>query len=238
MKFGLLKTKIEKILTESYEKNSVKDNMFIFNELILKNKNISKVYYLYDELSSKKGLNESLANEYINQSIIVYENLINKLTSSQIKEIQMWVGHIQCENEYTNIDNLFSSDVTKLETKIESKKTIVETLKSKPTKEKENTIVPMNEMVKIANDTVSKYLENLTESEKTELKKLLKEDDEILKENYFILKGKILNKLEVIDSNETDKDTSIKINETIEKIQKTPYNINELMRLKKLYESL
>ncbi len=160
MKFGLLKTKIEKILTESYEKNSVKDNMFIFNELILKNKNISKIYYLYDELSSKKGLNESLANEYINQSIIVYENLINKLTSSQIKEIQMWVGHIQCENEYTNIDNLFSSDVTKLETKIESKKTIVETLKSKPTKEKENTIVPMNEMVKIANDTVSKYLEN------------------------------------------------------------------------------
>jgi hypothetical protein len=238
MKFGLLKTKIEKILTESYEKNSVKDNMFIFNELILKNKNISKIYYLYDELSSKKGLNESLANEYINQSIIVYENLINKLTSSQIKEIQMWVGHIQCENEYTNIDNLFSSDVTKLETKIESKKTIVETLKSKPTKEKENTIVPMNEMVKIANDTVSKYLENLTESEKTELKGLLKEDDKILKENYFILKGKILNKLEIIDSNETDKDTSIKINETIEKIQKTPYNINELMRLKKLYESL
>ena len=150
----------------------------------------------------------------------------------------MWVGHIQCENEYTNIDNLFSSDVTKLETKIESKKTIVETLKSKPTKEKENTIVPMNEMVKIANDTVSKYLENLTESEKTELKGLLKEDDKILKENYFILKGKILNKLEIIDSNETDKDTSIKINETIEKIQKTPYNINELMRLKKLYESL
>ena len=37
-------------------------------ELVLKNKNISKVFFLYDELSSNKGLSESVANEFINDN--------------------------------------------------------------------------------------------------------------------------------------------------------------------------
>ncbi len=78
MKFGILKSKIENVLIESYKKNTFKKEMFIFEELILKNKNVSKLFYLYGELGSNKGLNESVANEYINQSITLYENLINK----------------------------------------------------------------------------------------------------------------------------------------------------------------
>ena len=38
MKFGVLKSKIEKCLIESYNKNTFKDNIFIFNELVRKNK--------------------------------------------------------------------------------------------------------------------------------------------------------------------------------------------------------
>ena len=128
MKFGLLKSQIENILIESYKNETIKDNMFIFKELVLKNKNISKMFYLYDELNSNKGLNESIASEYINQSIIVYENLINKINPNQLKEIQMWVGHIQCENNYTLVDDLFSNNVTSLESKIKSKNTIKKVL--------------------------------------------------------------------------------------------------------------
>ena len=50
MKFGLLKSKIEKCLIESYKKDSFKKNMFIFKELVLENKNIGKLFYLYNEL--------------------------------------------------------------------------------------------------------------------------------------------------------------------------------------------
>jgi hypothetical protein len=82
MKFGELKSKIEKCLAESYAKDSVKKDLFVFSEMVLKNKNVSKLFYLYDELSSKKGLNEDVANEYINQSIIIYENTINKTNTS------------------------------------------------------------------------------------------------------------------------------------------------------------
>ena len=38
--FGELKSKIETHLTESYKKGTLKDNLFVFEELVLKNKNI------------------------------------------------------------------------------------------------------------------------------------------------------------------------------------------------------
>jgi len=70
--FGELKSKIETYLTESYKKGTLKDNLFVFEELVLKNKNISKIFFLYDELSSNKGLQESVANEFINDSVKIH----------------------------------------------------------------------------------------------------------------------------------------------------------------------
>jgi len=88
MKFGELKSKIETCLTESYKNKNLKRDLFVFEELVLKNKNISQVFFLYDELSSNKGLSESVANEFINESITAYENLVNKITHNQIKELK------------------------------------------------------------------------------------------------------------------------------------------------------
>ena len=71
MKFGLIKSRIEKYLSESYKnKDLFKVNMSVFNELVLSDRNIKKLFYLYDELSTNKGLNENYANEFLNQSQI------------------------------------------------------------------------------------------------------------------------------------------------------------------------
>ena len=170
MKFGELKSKIEKYLTESYGKKNVKKDLFVFNELVLKNKNISKLYYLYDELSSKKGLSEDVANEYINQATTIYENTINKVSPNTFKELEMWVGHVKTNNEYNNIDNLFSKKLLNLESKILSKKTICENLqKSVIIENKEVINVPINSMLNIANKTIKNFISNLNESEQKEL---------------------------------------------------------------------
>jgi len=95
MKFGELKSKIETYLTESYKKGTLKDNVFVFEQLVLKNKSISKIFFLYDELSDKKGMNESVATEFIHESVTAYENLVNKVTPKQVSEIKAWVGHVQ-----------------------------------------------------------------------------------------------------------------------------------------------
>ena len=148
MKFGILKSKIEQTLFESYVDKTLKKDIFVFEELILKNKNLSKLFYLYDELSSNLGLNESLANELIDKSILIYENTVNKITQNTLKEIEMWVGHVKTDNNYENLDKLFSNNVTNLVEKISAKKTILESLKLKKDSIIESQNVSLKSLIK------------------------------------------------------------------------------------------
>jgi hypothetical protein len=238
MKFGLLKSKIEKMLIESYKNDAIKRDVFVFNELIVKNKNLSKLYYLYDELNSNKGLNESLANEFVNQSVIIYENTINKIKPSELKEIQMWVGHIKCENQYKEIDNFFTDNVTNLVEKIQSKNVILETISKAPNSNKEVTKVPLKTMVDVANKTIESYLNDLSESDKKDLKNMLTENEEVLKESFYTIKGSVLGKLEKIKESEQDREVSEKINETINKVREESFDKISYLKLRKLNESL
>lgn len=238
MKFGLLKSKIENVLIESYKNNSLKDSMFVFNELILKNKNINKLFYLYDELNSNKGLSESIANEYINESIVIYENVINKIDPKELKEIQMWVGHIQCENEYEKIDDLFTHSITEIENKITSKKIVLESLTKSPKENKEIINIPIKTMVNIANKTISNYIESLNESDKKELKKLFSEDDETSEKNYSTLKEDVISKLEKLKESENENEIISKIDETIQKITNESFEKMNYFKLQKLNENL
>ena len=164
MKFGILKSKIENCLVESYKKDTLKRDMFVFEELVLKNKSLSTLYFLYDELSKNKGLNESIVNEYINESIVLFENTISKINTNDVKDVNQWIGHIVSENRYQDIDNLFSNNASKIEEKLKSKKTISENLKKDPTKVKEVIEVPLKSMVEVANKTIKTYLNDLNKS--------------------------------------------------------------------------
>ena len=236
--FGELKSKIEIYLSESYKKGTLKDNLFIFEELVLKNKNISRIFFLYDELSTKKGLQESIVNEFINESITAYENLTNKVNPYSLKEIKMWVGHIKCENKYKEIDNLFSTDVLTLESKLKSKKIICENLKTKEQEKKEIIKVPLKSMLNVANKTVGKFISSLKESEQKELKKILSTPKTQLIENYNDTKDLVLEKLNEKKPNENDSDTINTIDQVLLKIQKESFSELNYYHLKQLKESL
>jgi hypothetical protein len=239
MKFGVLKSKIERCLIESYNKNTLKDNIFIFNELVKKNKNISKIYYLYDELSSNKGLSESVANEFINGSITIYENALNKINKKDIQEISLWLNNVNTKNEYEKIDNLFSSNVVMLESKIQSRKLVVEGLKlSKPFSNNEVVSLPLESMVKVANNTITNYLSNVSESEKKEIISLLKEDNDKLEIKFDFIKENTIKRLENILSSDSDPDTVGAIRETIEKVKNESFDKISYIKLKNLNESL
>jgi len=239
MKFGVLKSKIEKCLIESYNKNTLKDNIFIFNELVKKNKNISKIYYLYDELSSNKGLSESVANDFINGSITIYENALNKINKKDIQEISLWLNNVNTKNEYEKIDNLFSSNVVMLESKIQSRKLVVECLKlNKPFSNNKVISLPLESMVKVANNTITNYLSNVSESEKKEIISLLKEDNDKLEIKFDFIKENTIKRLENILSSDSDPDTVGAIKETIEKVKNESFDKISYIKLKNLNESL
>ena len=239
--FGILKSKIENRLTESYGKDTLKKDLTQFKKLVLENKNISKLYYLYDELSSKKGLNESIVDDYINSCITIYENSVNKITTKNITEIQKWVGSIQCENEYKNIDSLFSNNLTKLEEKIQSKKSIRESLTQKDKEivlENLITNVSMKSLVNIANKTISNHISTLSESEQKELKVLFSTPKNTLMEDFNKVKEEVTSKLHNSKGSETDTETLSAIDEVIKKVTTESFNEMSYYKIKKLNENL
>lgn len=236
--FGELKSKVETYLTESYKSNKLKDSLFVFEQLVLKNKNVSKIFFLYDELSDKKGLSESVANEFINESIVAYENLYNKIKPSTIKDLKSWVGHVKCENRYKKIDNLFSSNILTLENKIKSKRLIKESLVSKPQTQKETIKVPLKTMINVANKTVGNFISSLSEEERKELKTLLSESKEVIEEKYNNEKKIVLEKLNSKKIAEKESDTIKTIDQVIEKLQKESFSEIAYFKLKNLNEGL
>lgn len=237
MKFGILKSKIEEKLLESYIKQNFKSEIKNFNKLVLEDKTISSLFYLYDELNTNQGMDNTLINDYLNESVKIYENLINKVSNKKILEIKKWVGNIQSENKYETIDKLFSNDVTSINEKIVSKKSITETLKKKPLVTTDSIELPITTIVNIANKTIKGYLENLSESEKKELENMLNEDDNILENKYGKLKDNVIEKLTDLKKS-AESDVILKINESIEKMKSENYSKLNYYKLKSLKESI
>ena len=240
MKFGILKSKIENVLLESYKKNTFKDELKTFKKLVIENKNVAKIFYLYDELSSPKGLNESYVNEFINESVKLYEKSISKITKSELKEVNEWVKNSTVENSYSKIDDLFTSDVLTIESRIKSKKLISETLRKLPitTTTTKSIELPLSTMVSVANKTIKNYIDGLNESDKKELINLLSEDDSTLTEKYNTLKENVVEKLNNMKESSDDNSVKSRIDETLSKVLSEKFDKLSYFKLKGLNENL
>jgi hypothetical protein len=237
IKFGILKSKIEKVLLESYSNDTIKDELKKFKTNVLENKNVSKLFYLYDELNSNKGLSESVVSDYINECITIYENTINKIKPTDFQKIKSWVGNVKTENNYENVDNLFSSDVLTIESRLQSRKLISESLKKKKPVDKDFVNLPLSTMVNVANKTIATFMEDLNESEKKELLTLLSEDDSKLKDNFNTIKDEVIVKLNNLKES-SDESTVSRIDETIQKVTSEKYDKLTYFKLKNLKETL
>jgi len=212
--------------------------MFIFKELVLENKNISKIFYLYDELSSNKNMDNTVANEFINESIVVYENTVNKIKPNDLKEIELWIGNIKSTNNYEHIDELFSNSVLTLENKIKSKKIIIESLTKTPITLQGSFSVPVKTLVETANKTVKKYVDSLDEDSKKSLIKILSEDENKLQLKYDVIKESVMEKLEDLKTAEKDKEVIEKIDQTLSKLQKESFDRITYFKLQELHKNL
>jgi hypothetical protein len=238
MNFGILKSRIENTLLESYKKGTFKDELKNFKRYVLENKNISKIYYLYDDLSTNKGIDNSLVSDYINECITVYENTVNKINESDINKIKNWVKNTNIENQYKNIDNLFTNNVLMIESRLESRKIISETLKKKSTVNSETPLIPISTMINIANKTITNYIESLNESDKKELVKILSEDDSKYIVEFENIKENVVNKLTSLKSETLDSSTKLKIDETLSKVLSEKYDKLSYFKLKGLNENI
>lgn len=231
MTFGQVKSIIEKSLLESY-KNEVefKKSIKEFKHNVLTDKSISKLYSVYDQLSSPQGLSESDANEYLNEGISLIKFLLEKvrLPKSLSENIM---------NDYKDIDTLVYTSKMDLTERVLAKKNILNVLTTKK-QVSEHVNLPLKSMIKIANNTITNYVENLDENAKRELINILSENSERLKIKFDIIKENAISKLFNILENEQDTDTKEKLTETIEKIKTEEFSQINYLRIKTLEQSI
>lgn len=237
MTIGELKSKIEKKLFESYVKKTFLEDIKFFKKFVLENKNINKVFFLYDELSDRKGLENDIADSFINECIILYENTMNKISKGDLKTLFFWVKNTKSENNYEVIDNLFSNNILELEKKARSKKSLSESLSKKNELNKEFYKIPLKTSINIANKVMSEYIDKLNEEEKKELKNILSYDNNELLKEFLKLKEDGVKKLNLLKES-SDSETNNKINETIDKIKIESYSKQNFYKLKLLISNL
>jgi hypothetical protein len=153
--------------------------------------------------------------------------------------LKKWVSNVNCENKYENIDNLFSTDVLTIESRLKSKKIISENLIKSPENKKVETVnLPISTMVNIANKTFSNYVESLNESDRKELINFLKTDESELEPQYESIKNEVKSKLISIVESTSDTETLDRVNETITKVDSETFNKLNYFKLKNLNENL
>lgn len=235
MEFGLIKSKIEKRLYESYLDDSFKNDLFIFNELVLKNKEVSKLFSLYSDLAQNRGYDNGFATEFIKESIDEIKKI--KPSKNSISEINMWLSTTKVNNEYVDIDNLVSNKVISVEEKIKSKNNILETLMVKAPVLESLDNVSVGQLVNVANKTIKNYLDTLSEANKVELKNILTESDDKLEIKYDVIKENTIEKLESLKS-DSDPEVLDRINETLNRLNLEKYNKLNYFKLKELNKNL
>ena len=239
--FGTIKTKIENASVELYGTPEFKLYMKQFKSIVLENKDLSELYYIYDDLSQKKGLDKDIATDYINESI-EYSQILIENNKSQLNRVDKWISSItkNNQNNYKDLDiTIYNKSIKNLENVLESKKRIIDTIISENKKEIKNSInLPLTTMLKVANDKLTIELSNMNESDKKELVELSSLSKYDMKKEIDSLKESVVNNLKMSLNESKENDLKKTIEDTIVKINDSKYDKYNLYKLRKLNKGL
>ena len=239
--FGTIKTKIEKASIGLYGKPEFKTYMSQLKTMVLENKDLSELYYIYDDLSKKKGLSNDIATDYINESI-EYSQILIENNERSLKNVDEWISSIvkKSVNNYKDIDvTIYNKSIKNLETVLESKKRIINTIISEDkVKIKESINLPLNTMLRVANDRLNKELSNISEAERKELIGLSSLSDKAIKLEIDTLKENVISNLKTSLNESKENDLKDTIENTIKKISESKYDKYNLYQLRKLHQGL
>jgi hypothetical protein len=232
MTFGKIKSIIENNLIESYkDEKEFKKSLKEFKHNVLNNKTMSKLYSLYEQLSTPQGLNESDAKDFLEEGISLIQQLLPsiKLPKTLSENVT---------NKYSDIDALVYTNKLNLLERVNSKKNITSVLTSTNSVVKESINIPLKSMVSIANQTLNKYVDNLDESSKKEFLQLISEDSKSLEDKFETIRESAINKLNVILEKEEEFELKTKLSETIDRLKTEKFDQLNFLKLKNLEESI
>ena len=239
-KFGVLKTKILKKLTESYSnknKGEVKDILNTIKE----NKDFKEMYLFYEEIENKYFDDKEIAKLYVEEIQSVLKDKSDKIASFS-KDLNTKLKDVEInENElYSNLDLLVQSEnLSNVDKKIIAKKKLVEhlTTKKEIVKKEETQLVENENLLYavLANNFNVLYNNSLNESQKKELQGILSLSDEDLEVKIGDLKESILGQVGNILSESKDGDLTgklTKVKDEVNEMKSSKFNYYRLVQLK------
>jgi hypothetical protein len=235
MKFGILKTKIENKLVESFKNNTLKEDLNYFRKNILSDKDFCKMMSVYDNLSENKNVDKETATFIVDDLVSEFKKI--KLKESTKKYINKWTKNITETSNYSLIDNLLYLGINKIDDKTKSKKLVIESLTKKQVDKKDSPKLPISMILNVANQKANEFLQNLNESDRTKVLEIIKLDDSSLKENFEKLKESTLNKIDGL-INESEGELKNTLIETKNRISISESNKKEYIKLLDLNKSL
>jgi hypothetical protein len=232
MTFGKIKSIIENNLIESYkDEKEFKKSLKEFKHNVLNNKTMSKLYSLYEQLSTPQGLNESDAKDFLEEGISLIQQLLPSIKLPRTLSENV-------KNKYSDIDSLVYTNKLNLLERVNSKKNITSVLTSTNSVVKESINIPLKSMVSIANQTLNKYVETLDESSKKEFLQLISEDTKSLEDKFETIRESAISKLNVILEKEEEFELKTKLSETIDRLKTEKFDQLNFLKLKNLEESI
>ena len=239
-KFGVLKTKILKKLTESYSnknKNEVKDILNTIKE----NKDFKEMYLFYEEIENKYFDDKEIAKLYVEEIQSVLKDKSDKIASFS-KNLNTKLKDVEInENElYSNLDLLVQGEnLSNVDKKIIAKKKLVEhlTTKKEIVKKEETQLVENENLLYavLANNFNVLYNNSLNESQKKELQGILSLTDEDLEVKISDLKESILGQVGSILNESKDSDLTgklTKVKDEVNEMKPSKFNYYRLVQLK------
>jgi hypothetical protein len=240
--FGKIKTKILKKLTESYSSQN-KSEMKTILKTIKENKDFTEMYLFYEEIEGKYFEDKDTAKLYVEELNSILKNK-SKNISKFCNSLNEKLGDLEInENElYSTLDNLLEDDtLSNIDKKVIAKKKLVEHLTTKKEiKESENETYTSNENLLhavLANNFNVLYNNNLSESQKEELKNILTMTNDDLESKTNELKESILSKVSEILNESTSDNPNLtdKLNgvqKEVKEMETSKYNFYRLTELK------
>jgi len=238
--FGEIKTKIDETFINLYGKDEFKFFSNQFKKIVLENKDIAELYYIYNDLTENKGISVDLVNDYINESV-EYSQILVENNNKELSRINSWINRINLhgdvKNIYETIDNvIYNNSIKNLETVLESKKKVINTIisENKVTKVNESINLPISTMIKVAESELGKEISTLSESEQKEVTSILNLSKDELKVEFNTIKETVISNLNNSLNESKEDDIKKMISQTIDKVNESNCTHYDLYKLKKL----
>ena len=243
--FSNYKQSLDSILENSFkQKKEFKKNLSVIMGALKYSKTLKEFFTLYNEIENKNYNNLKDGENFLNEATTHLKNkkadllkvkpLLDKIITKRKKLVETKTNKI-----YENIDKIvFSNNIKNIDSVIESKKTLTESMVNRKSLVETKPIDPKILSMVINKNYKKEYENSLTESQQNILKNTLLMSEDTLEKEFTNIKDIALSRINKLISESTDDTLSAKLVQTKDKIRTFSPTKISYIRVRGLLEDL